>query len=236
MFRIKICGITNSDDALAAAGAGADAIGLNFYSKSRRFVEPDHAREIAESVPAGVKKVGVFVNEDVKQIQRIASLVPLDAIQLHGNERASLIMSLPEDVPIILAVRCSPEGFSRLREIQSEIVARCLEGIAGSVLVRRRRNAGIFDATLVDANAGSDFGGSGELADWELICREKHETLATPLILAGGLTPQNVAIGIASVAPDGVDVASGVESSPGKKDPAKVHDFVAAAKEAFSRL
>jgi phosphoribosylanthranilate isomerase len=217
MFRIKICGITNERDALAAAEAGADAIGLNFFQKSRRFIEPETARQITAAVPAGILKVGVFVNLTVAEISSIVSRVGLDAVQLHGDESPQIIAELLKDVRVLRAHRCGSDGLMSLSQF----------------LAVSRAAGRMPDAVLIDADAGSDFGGTGQRADWDLIAREREALQKLPLILAGGLTLGNVAAAIAAVAPEGVDVASGVESAPGKKDQAKVRDFIVAAREAF---
>ncbi len=219
-FRIKICGITNLDDARAAVEAGADAIGLNFFSKSRRFVDPQRAQQIAEQTPAGVRKVGIFVNFDAEQIVDTMERVGLDAVQLHGDEPPVLVARLPTQIRIIRAYRCGRDGLAPLARYLEE----CCE------LGR------MPDATLIDADTGTDFGGSGQLADWALIQRQRELLAGLPLILAGGLTPDNVAAAIMAVTPDGVDVASGVEREPGRKDAELVLRFVDAARDAFARL
>lgn len=220
MFRIKICGITNLSDALIAARAGADAVGLNFFNKSRRFVKPEFAREIVSAMPADVLKVGVFVNHDAEQIATIANNVGLDCVQLHGDEHPELLSQLPSDVRIIRAHRCGPGGLTVLAKFLDEC-----------------RTAGRSpDAVLLDADAGAEFGGTGQVADWARINSERDLLVGLPLILAGGLTPENVAAGIAAVRPSGVDVASGVEREPGCKDPDRVTEFTAAANQAFARL
>jgi phosphoribosylanthranilate isomerase len=220
MFRIKICGITNIADARAAADAGADAIGLNFFSKSRRFVDVESARNIAAAVPPGVTKVGVFVNADIGGIAQAVERVGLDAIQLHGDEPALTIAQLPRHVQIIRAYRCGRGGLSPL----ASHLQQCAE------LGR------MPDGVLIDADAGADFGGSGELADWALIDRNRDALAGLPLVLAGGLTPENVATAIAAVRPNAVDVASGVEREPGRKDQARIAKFIAAARDAFKRI
>jgi phosphoribosylanthranilate isomerase len=220
LFRIKICGITNVADAHAAAEAGADALGLNFFSKSRRFIDPDAAKQIVQQLPAGIIKVGVFVNHDARQIGDTVTHVGLDAVQLHGDEPPSLVAQIPCNVPIIRAYRCDVNGLTKL--VDYFMACRALGRWPA--------------AALIDSDAGADYGGSGELADWTLIRRDRKFLDGTPIVLAGGLTPNNVEVAIATVAPHGVDVASGVESSPGKKDHAKVRDFVAAARDAFGRI
>ncbi len=218
MFRIKICGMTSSDDALAAADAGADAIGLNFYPRSKRYVSPDVAEKIAAAVPDSVTKVGVFVNATAGEIAQVVDRVGLHCVQLHGDEPPALAAELPPGVSVLRAHRCTADGLALLRDY----IDRCRE--AGCSL----------DAVLVDADAGSDFGGTGRAADWALVARERTMLGAVPLILAGGLTPDNVCQAIAAVRPDGVDVASGVESEPGRKDVALVTRFVAVAREALA--
>jgi phosphoribosylanthranilate isomerase len=218
MFRIKICGITNIDDAQAATRAGADAIGLNFFNKSRRFVEPSVARQIAASLPQNVAKVGVFVNHEASQITSIAHDVGLDYVQLHGDEPPELVLQLPAQIGIIRAHRCGADGLSRLAHYLSDCAAR---GRAP-------------DATLIDADTGSEYGGTGRIADWDRIVQERGSLGVIPLILAGGLTPTNIAAAITAVRPDAVDVASGVEREPGIKDPHLITQFIAAAQQAFA--
>ncbi len=216
MFCIKICGITNVEDARAAADAGADAIGLNFFSKSRRFVEPEAARQIVAALPTGVMKVGVFVNHGVAEIAAIAERVGLDGVQLQGDERPELIAQLPKGVSVVRAHRCGKDGLLPLE-----------------CFLRVCRSAGRMpDAVLIDADAGPEFGGTGQRADWARIAQEHAAIGGLPLILAGGLTPDNVGAAIVEVRPDGVDVASGVERQPGVKDHRLISEFIAAAKRA----
>lgn len=220
MFRIKICGITNMADGRTAADAGADAVGLNFFSQSRRFVAREIARQIASALPAEVMKVGVFVNHDVKAIADISNLVGLDFVQLHGDERPELLARLPKTVGIVRAHRCTSDGLDSL--------ARYLEEC--------RTFGRMPDAVLIDADAGREFGGTGRLADWTLIANERAAFAGLPLILAGGLTADNASAAIDAVRPDGVDVASGVERLAGLKDNELVTRFVAAAKKAFASM
>jgi phosphoribosylanthranilate isomerase len=217
MFRIKICGITNIHDALLAAEAGADAVGLNFFSKSRRRVDAQTALQIAAALPAGVTRVGVFVNHEANEVANIVERVGLDAIQLHGDEPPAFLAELPRNVTIVRAIHCRRDGLAPL----------------ASYLDECRQLGRLPDAVLVDADAGTNFGGSGQLADWTLITRDSAALAGLPLILAGGLTPQNVADAIAAVHPDAVDTASGVESAQGRKDPSLVADFITAAQAAF---
>jgi phosphoribosylanthranilate isomerase len=226
MFQIKICGITTPEDALLAADAGADAIGLNFYEKSPRFVRD--AQQICASVSGKIARVGVFVNPSLPALKQTLAETPLAAIQLHGDEPAELLEEIAllarsviyQQLPVIRAFRCS------LDEIAT------VSAYLGKLAVLQCPPA----AVLLDAYDPSAFGGTGKSLDWDRLASQRSTFAGQPLILAGGLTPDNVARAIAAVRPEGVDVASGVESSPGKKDPAKVRDFVAAAKEAFAKL
>jgi phosphoribosylanthranilate isomerase len=218
MFRIKICGITNVSDALAAADAGADAIGLNFFNKSRRFVEAETAQRIAGALPAHVMRVGVFVNHSPNQIVEIVEQVGLDCIQLHGGEPPEILSQLPAAVPIIRAWQSSRE---KLQSLAVHLAASHLSGRAP-------------DALLLDAAVQADFGGTGTIADWDAILSYRASFPETPLILAGGLTPENVAAGIAAVQPAAVDVASGVELRPGIKSHAHMLRFIDNARDAFN--
>jgi phosphoribosylanthranilate isomerase len=220
LFRIKICGITSVADGLAAASAGADAIGLNFWPQSKRYVRPETAREIAAALPGGVTKVGVFVNAAAEEIASTADEVGLDWIQLHGDERAELLAKLPPRLPVLRAFRCGADGLTQLARYLTE----------------SRDEGRAPDAVLIDADAAGDFGGTGQCADWARVAQDRNLLAGMPLILAGGLTPRNVAAAIQSVRPDGVDVASGVESQPGRKDGALVEQFVVAARAGFAHL
>jgi phosphoribosylanthranilate isomerase len=220
MFRIKICGITSASDAVAAADAGADAIGLNFFRKSRRFVQPEIAARIATVLPPRIARVGVFVNHAANEIQEVLDQLELDMIQLHGDEPASILTELPSGIRVVRACRCGPDGFEMLQSFltASESIGRLPSGL------------------LIDASTAEDFGGTGQLADWNFMARHRSAFGGVPLILAGGLTPENVAEAIATVRPDGVDVASGVERQPGVKDGLLVKAFVEQARSAFEQL
>jgi phosphoribosylanthranilate isomerase len=206
-FLVKICGVTTADDAALAAGAGADAIGVNLWPGSKRFVgDAAAARRVLDAVPAGILKVGVFVNAAAGEVARALAELGLDRAQLHGDERAA-----------------------DFRELPSGALIRAL----------RIRDAGSFDDVggwgaplfLYDAFV-EGFGGGGVAAPWPLIAR----AAVRPFLLAGGLTPDNVGAAIAATRPDGVDVASGVERAPGRKDPAKIVAFIAAARAAAARM
>ena len=220
MFRIKICGVTNPDDALAAVDAGADALGFNFYRSSKRFIELEVARQIAGVVPDNVVKVGVFVNHSAHEIQEAAKSLRPAYIQLHGDEPAELLSDLPAEMKIIRAYRCGAKGLKPL----------------ASYLKKCRALGRMPDAILLDADAAGAFGGTGQAADWSLISNQRAMLGDAPLILAGGLTPANVGQAIAAVRPDAVDVASGVESQPRSKDRDLMKQFVTAASEAFDRI
>jgi phosphoribosylanthranilate isomerase len=225
MFRIKICGVTNVADALAAADAGADTIGLNFYPKSSRYISREIASTILQVVPYEVACVGVVVNENVEWLhQLIAELggnatTGLQAIQLHGDEPPELVA----------AVRA--KYLIRARRFTDQRIAAIVDDLEACEKMRR-----VPDAILIDAATPGRYGGTGTTVSWSGLADYQRWLRNVPLILAGGLTPENVAQAIRIVRPHGVDVASGVESSPGKKDHAKVRDFVAAAREAFAQL
>lgn len=216
MFRIKICGITCPEDAAAVAAAGADAVGLNFYAKSPRYVEPASARAIVDAVPAGVVKVGLFVNAPVEGVCRIVDRLGLDLVQLHGDEPPEYLAALG-DRPVMRAFRLGPGGLGEIGEY-----------------LRRCEAAGCLPRlVLVDAFRPGKYGGTGETAEWWALADYRSSISSPPVVLAGGLTPENVREAIRTVRPAAVDTASGVESSPGRKDPARVAAFVRAAEEAF---
>jgi len=234
MFRIKICGITQVGDALAAVDAGADAIGMNFYEQSPRFVREQTVRQIGQALgrerTRNTHLVGVFVNHSVVQIARfIRRGGERSIVQLHGDEPPELVarvklarhgIGLPHSWQVIRVRRLTERGLAAIQED----LAAC--GLAGARP----------DAVLVDAAAPGSYGGTGTTASWPTLAEHSRWLGDTPLILAGGLTPDNVADAIRIVRPRAVDVASGVEAAPGKKDSAKMRDFVAAAKAAFAAL
>jgi phosphoribosylanthranilate isomerase len=219
MFKIKICGITNVADVLAAADAGADAIGLNFYRASPRCVSEFAALQIVGhvSIPT-LTRVGVFVNSSPSEIRRIVGQIRLTAIQLHGDEPPEMLAAL-QPIPTVRARRFDEAGTAAIARDLIECRA------AGTAL----------SAVLIDAMTPGRYGGTGTTVSWPGLADHTH-WLDIPLILAGGLTPENVAEAIRIVRPHAVDVASGVESAPGKKDAAKIRDFVAAARAAFAAL
>lgn len=216
MFRIKICGITSTADAAAVARAGADAVGLNFYAKSPRFVEPARAAEIVGVLPDGVVKVGLFVNSPANEICEAFDRLGLDLVQLHGDEPPEFVAALGSR-PVMKAFRLDRDGL----EPVERYLAEC------------DRLACTLRMVLIDAYVKGTYGGSGHVADWGSAKRYVADGSRPPLALAGGLVPGNVRRAIESVHPAAVDTASGVESSPGCKDHALVAEFVAAARSAF---
>jgi phosphoribosylanthranilate isomerase len=200
MVRIKICGITNIEDALLAAELGADAIGLNFYSESPRCISPFSAAEIIGQLPPFVSPIGVFVNWEAAAVIALAGALRLAAVQLHGDESPKLAAVIAKKVSVIKAFRMGQESalpaFSKYKQAS---------------------------AFLLDAAAAGKFGGTGQQTDWS---RAAAAAKSHRIILAGGLTPENIAEAIRVVRPYAVDVASGVESRLGKKDPAKLRAFL----------
>ena len=212
--RVKICGITRLEDARVAVELGAHALGFNFYEKSPRCIAPADAWKIIRKLPALVSTVGIFVNWDVASVVALAKSLQLSAVQLHGDESAAVTAACARHVPVIKAFRASAK-FSAA-QIRSHSAASSF----------------LLDASRPDTNSAS-FGGTGRLADWEVAKRLAQKY---PVLLAGGLTPENVDEAILAVRPYAVDVASGVESSPGKKDPAKLRAFFAAVTRANNQM
>jgi phosphoribosylanthranilate isomerase len=220
MFRVKICGITTVEDAVVACQAGADAVGLNFYPGSKRYVPIPRAVMIAGALARSVVKVGVFVNPDPDEVFEAFDRVGLDLIQLHGDEPPSFLAQLGRR-GVIKAFRLG--GGTGLYDM-------------GTYLAECRDRKCMPRITLVDANVPGAYGGTGQVADWEALKTYRPvrpEEPIPPLVLAGGLTPDNVAAAIRIVRPQAVDTASGVESRPGHKDRALVEGFVQRARQAF---
>ena len=205
--RIKICGITSVEDALAAAQLGADAIGLVFYPPSPRYVEVEQAAEIAAALPPFVTTVGLFVNADEQTISEVVSRVRIDLIQFHGNECKDYCGL--HQRPYLKAVRMSDE-VDLDKQMTDYAQARAL---------------------LLDTYKAGVPGGTGEQFSWDRV--PAH--LADKIILAGGLTPENVEDAIAQVHPYAVDVSGGVELAPGKKDKEKMARFIEAVRTQESR-
>lgn len=208
MMNVKICGVTNLEDAQLAVGFGADALGFNFYEKSPRCLSAQDAKAIAETLRSGVLKVGVFVNMEEYRIGEYVDLIGLDAVQLHGDEDADFVNRLraETDAQVIKAFR-----------VDANFQASSIADFPA-------------DGILLDAYSAKGYGGTGKTFDWKTA--ESVKALTTQLYLAGGLTPENVSEAIKLVRPFAVDVASGVESAPGKKDPEKLEAFIRNAKMA----
>jgi phosphoribosylanthranilate isomerase len=208
-MKVKICGITSLEDALTAVEAGADMLGFNFYPKSPRYIEPTACARLVEDLMrqgCKVKLVGVFVNSGLIEIETILNQCGLDLAQLCGDEPPDLLTTLGE------------RAFKALRPVDST----ALEAALNQLPARYQP-----PALLIDAYHPGAYGGTGQKADWSLARGMAH---LKPILLAGGLTPENVSEAIQQARPWGVDVASGVESVPGKKDSARVAAFVRAAK------
>ncbi len=198
---VKICGITRIEDALAASQLGAHAIGLVFYAGSARNVHPDQAAAIVRALPPFVTPVGLFVNPELQFVVRIVAQVRLHMLQFHGDETPEFCAR--DGTPYIKAVRVKPE-LNLLQYAQRYAGARGL---------------------LLDAFVEHAYGGTGTAFDWSLV----PPKLPLPVILSGGLNPDNVAAAIRRIAPSAVDVSSGVESAPGIKDHDKIRSFVSNA-------
>ncbi|MBF0492431.1 MAG: phosphoribosylanthranilate isomerase [Deltaproteobacteria bacterium] len=201
---VKICGLTNLEDTLTAIEMGADLLGFNFYPESPRFMDYPLAKTIFQEIPPSIPKVGVFVNEYYQNIIDLVQDLELDYIQFHGDESPEFCNQMGH--PWFKALRLELEGsLDHLDQYECEWI-------------------------LADAFVAGQYGGTGEKPDWQLA--KKIEQSRKKLILAGGLNPQNVQLAIATVKPFAVDVASGVEAHVGKKDLAKMEEFINKAKKA----
>lgn len=198
---MKICGVTRTEDAEAAASLGADMIGLNFYPQSKRYVDEARAREIARAIPDSVWRVGVFVNASRDEIEALRTSVGLDVIQLHGDEPPEMVCDW--SCPVIRATRLSAEADvdKALADPQPDYI-------------------------LCEGQASGGYGGGGETFDWSWASRVPAERL----FVAGGITPENVGDAVRALRPFAVDLASGVESSPGIKDVSKMRELIRNAK------
>ncbi|MFZ0322414.1 MAG: phosphoribosylanthranilate isomerase [Candidatus Sulfotelmatobacter sp.] len=219
MTWVKICGMTNLEDALTAVDAGADAVGFVFYEKSPRNIGVEAAREIVEKLPESVEKVGVFVDLESEGIREIVVEVGLTAVQLHGDRSLKSVLG---------DLRPAKESVGVSKMI------RMLHGNAlkdGDFLIPQCGHQSIF-AVLLDSRSNGATGGTGTTFDWEATQGiVQSMSLMVPVIVAGGLTPVNVGEAMKRFQPFGVDVVSGVEARPGKKDPEKVRAFVKAVKD-----
>ncbi len=210
----KICGITNLEDALTAVDAGADALGFVFYESSPRRIDPEAARKIVKELPEMIEKVGVFVNQTEESICALADAAGLTAVQLHGDNEdphvADLIAERRPHLKVVVGISMhhpKPEGWAMMW------------------------HPDVVHAFLVDSGNSSNYGGTGKTFDWQASQRSIEEIARLGrVVVAGGLTPGNVTAAIRMLRPWGVDVASGVETRPGKKDREKVRAFVAAVR------
>jgi len=207
--KVKVCGITSLEDALAAAGEGVDALGFNFYPPSPRYVDPETVRGIIAHLPPFVARVGLFVNvPEPREVDRIARAATVQVLQLHGDETPEYCRELSA-WPLVKVLRIGegsvPGGFERYP----------------------------VSAFLLDARDENLFGGTGRTFDWGLAAQVHR---LRPIILAGGLNPRNVADAIRTVRPYAVDVCSGVERSPGKKDPSELRAFMREVNHACENL
>ena len=200
MVRVKICGITNAADAQAAIEAGANLLGFNFYEQSPRRIAEEEAAKVRSHLPKKVKAVGIFVNRAPAEVIALRRSLKLDAVQLHGDEPPETVAEIAGIVPVIKAFRVKPDfPLATLDEYPSAF------------------------AFLFDAAHTGQYGGTGHPTDWDVARRASQ---SYRIILAGGLKVENVAAAVRIVRPYGIDVASGVESSPGKKDHGRLREFI----------
>lgn len=205
MAKIKICGMTNKTDALEAAGLGADMLGFIFYKKSKRYVDPMVAADIINELPDSIAKVGVFVDESALKVIEIAQNAQLDTLQFHGSETPEYCSAFKGRYKVIKAFRLKDR--KDLKTVNDYDV----------------------DYYLLDTYKSDSVGGTGEVFDWKML---KDFEFLKPVIMSGGLTPANVRRAIEEIVPYGVDVATGVEIRPGKKDPELMKKFVEEARKA----
>ena len=200
MVRVKICGITNTGDAQAAVEAGANLLGFNFFERSPRHITPQEAAKIRKLVPKSVKAVGIFVNQLPAEVIALRESLRLDAVQLHGDEPPQAVAEIATAAPVIKAFRVEPEFPIDTLEQYPEAFA-----------------------FLFDAAHTGQYGGTGRTTDWDVARRAASNHR---IILAGGLKVENVAAAVRIVRPYAVDVASGIESKPGKKDHGRMREFI----------
>ncbi len=208
--RVKICGITRCEDALASAHYGADAIGLVFYKKSPRYIDPERARAIIKCLPPYITIVGLFVNEPIEQVKCISQQLGLDLLQFHGDESVADCEAARQAYVKAIRVQDAQSLPSAIKQYQSA------------------------QSLLVDSYHLDTYGGTGQSFDWQLLLNKKSQSLLSdskvlksmPIVLAGGLNPVNVTQAIQAVQPWAVDVSSGVESSPGVKNDLLIKKFI----------
>lgn len=200
--KVKICGITNIEDALYSVWYGADALGFVFYKKSKRYIRPEEAKKIIEILPPWIFKVGLFVNEKIVNVKKVAKCCKLDFIQLHGDEKSSYLKKL--------------KGFRLIRaiRIKDRFDPRSVDGLECELILLDKYSKG--------------FGGSGESFDWSL--NRGIRMIKKPYVISGGLTPSNVKKAVNMFLPYAVDVSSGVENKPGKKNKRLIEEFIKNAK------
>ncbi|HQR08733.1 MAG TPA: phosphoribosylanthranilate isomerase [Gemmatales bacterium] len=215
---IKICGLTTEHCVECCLAAGVQTVGLNFYQPSPRAISIETAKQLRKRLPASMQVVGVFVRPTAEELLRTVQEVGLDVVQLHGTEDTYWRDFVPPPVPLWLA-----QGIESLTDV---------EQLKTQMKLCRAMNVAV-SALLVDAKFSGKHGGTGQLAPWHLL---QETTWDLPVVLAGGLEPGNVRMAIDQVKPSGVDVASGVESSPGVKDGTKVAQFVRNARSAYLHL
>ena len=203
MTKVKICGITNLQDALLSVKLGADALGFNFYAKSPRYIAPGDAGRIIEQFKPGILKVGVFVNETLEKIVGTATAVNLNAIQLHGDETPDFCSEVNAGTKLDIIKAFRVTGKFNIEEVLEYNV----------------------DAVLLDAYSSNGRGGTGETFNWDIACKVRK--ICPKLYLAGGLSPQNIAHAIATVRPFAVDACSRLEREKGLKDAQKLKSFFA---------
>ena len=208
--QIKICGVTNVKDTRACAELGASMIGFNFYPKSPRYIEPKIARRIIEAIPPGICPVGVFVDASAEEIRNVANTAGARCVQLHGGTSPETCRELAREFRVIRAFSTDPQ----FRPEAVSLFGNC--------------------DVLIDSHHPKLRGGTGLTCDW--LAARTSRSLARFLILSGGLTKQNVGQAIATVAPDVVDVCSGVERAPGIKDHQALEDFISAVRAAGSSI
>jgi phosphoribosylanthranilate isomerase len=210
MIRVKICGITNLADAKAATDAGANSLGFNFYEKSLRRVVTADAAQIRSKLPKEIEAVGVFVNAKPADINSLRAFVRFDTAQLHGDETPNIVSRVASSLPVIKAFRVDAKFSLSIFDQFSDVFAFLLDG----------------------ARAGQ-YGGTGQTTDWDFA---RRAAVSRRIILSGGLKVENVAEAIRLVRPYAVDVASGVESKPGKKDHARLREFIGEVRRAEQQL
>jgi phosphoribosylanthranilate isomerase len=210
MIRIKICGITNLPDAKAAVEAGANSLGFNFYEKSLRRVVTADAAQIRSKLPEGIEAVGVFVNAKPADINSLRAFVRFDAAQLHGDENPNIVSRVASSLPVIKAFR-----------VDSNFSMSTFDQFPDAF------------AFLLDGARAGQYGGTGQTTDWDFA---RRANVNRRIILSGGLKIENVAEAIRRVHPFAVDVASGIETKPGKKDHAKMKEFIEEVRRAEQQL